>query len=542
MKVDLVNQNLSVKTTELKNSAKSKQSFTGISKEEKEVMSYLANQKAILKMKKLEWLKGEIGGILLTALGTGVVAPIPIAFNPFVKSKKDATPQEKEDLKNTKKYTAMRQPISAALAILFQASVQKYIDRFLDSIFNNPNRSQNFRENLDQSFYNTETYVKDNVVKDLKKKGIKKPSIITSLFGKKKIRDGEKLSLRDQYDLMVSDMVDTIRSNRIKEIAKQFEADNKIYVDGVINNDKSVSLGKKRALDNKTVAKLINEQIENYQKDANKLIKTEKQINDYVYKKAETFIENEDKLRKMFSNIPFEEAKNTYDPVRLKELYGQTTQIVKDLLKNEKDPKIIDILEDILSKEEDMRISRIHRTLKRIDKIKEMCQSKGGYTSQTYLEALIARNNVLHEKNVKLEACKIKDINKADEKTIKAVINKIAHVCAFDDAEGITKSVLRDTDTFDCITNIKALKTKIYKDVVNGYKEVVKNNYKSWNQVSKILVGVCITLPITCTALNWLYPRFMELFFPKLAGAKKAKQQEQYAQYNKQTQQVGGGK
>ena len=31
-----------------------------------------------------------------------------------------------------------------------------------------------------------------------------------------------------------------------------------------------------------------------------------------------------------------------------------------------------------------------------------------------------------------------------------------------------------------------------------------------------------ITVPVTCTALNWVYPRFMDKFFPELAGAKKA--------------------
>ena len=48
-------------------------------------------------MKSLEWLKGEIGGILITAFGTGLVAPIFIGFNPFVKAPKNATPEEKKE-------------------------------------------------------------------------------------------------------------------------------------------------------------------------------------------------------------------------------------------------------------------------------------------------------------------------------------------------------------------------------------------------------------------------------------------------------------
>ncbi|MBQ3819571.1 hypothetical protein II810_03905, partial [bacterium] len=52
----------------------------------------LAQAKTIRYMESLKWLKGEIGGILITAVGTGLVAPIFIGFNPFVKAPKDATP------------------------------------------------------------------------------------------------------------------------------------------------------------------------------------------------------------------------------------------------------------------------------------------------------------------------------------------------------------------------------------------------------------------------------------------------------------------
>ena len=63
----------------------------------------LANRKVLDFMRdKLTWMKGEFGGVAMTAIGTGLVAPWPIAYNPFVKPKKGATEAEKEDLKNTK--------------------------------------------------------------------------------------------------------------------------------------------------------------------------------------------------------------------------------------------------------------------------------------------------------------------------------------------------------------------------------------------------------------------------------------------------------
>ncbi len=66
---------------------------------------------------------GEIKNIMINAIGTAFVAPIFIAFNPL----------SKED-QNTKTYSAMRQPISAALAILTQASVNKQFDKYINKL------------------------------------------------------------------------------------------------------------------------------------------------------------------------------------------------------------------------------------------------------------------------------------------------------------------------------------------------------------------------------------------------------------------------
>ena len=99
-------------------------SLTGITPEiasdtDKLVEFLLKNKKARAFINKFKSWQGELGGIMITAIGTGLIAPLSIAFNPFVKSKPNATEEEKKELDNTKKYTAMRQPISAALAIFF---------------------------------------------------------------------------------------------------------------------------------------------------------------------------------------------------------------------------------------------------------------------------------------------------------------------------------------------------------------------------------------------------------------------------------------
>ncbi len=353
---------------------------------DKVITEKLHHAKALKFMKNLEWLKGEIGGILITALGTGLVAPIFIGFNPFVKAPKNATKEEKQDVKDTKMYTAMRQPISAVLAILFQASVLKYIDKGLDLVFNNPKIAKYARFNLDQQDINTKTYIQDKVRKEMAKDGIKKPSMFASK---------EK---RKQYKETLNEKVKAIQEQQLEKVADKFQ------------NSGKISAGE-RSLDFKTTADLVNKQIDEYIEVAKSLQKTAENQN-------------------------------------------QKDEITK--------------------------------------KITELTETK------------------------------IKDTKSANSETIQNTIKKIADKCNFKNSDEAAKSIFNGTDTFD--SNLEKVTKKIYKDITKGYKKLIDNNYKSWNQLTKIGVGVLITLPITCTALNWIYPRFMEKFFPRLAGKKETAQ------------------
>ena len=76
--------------------------------------------------KFLEWLgqnDGEILNTIVTGIGTAFVAPLFIAFNPFSKEDKD-----------TKIYSAWRQPISAILAVAAQIGINMQYNKHLDLI------------------------------------------------------------------------------------------------------------------------------------------------------------------------------------------------------------------------------------------------------------------------------------------------------------------------------------------------------------------------------------------------------------------------
>ena len=512
--------------------AKDSVSFGALSTSEiKTVLDAGLVQKGAIKfMKSFESLKGELGGILITAVGTGAVAPIFIGFNPFVRPPKNATKEEKEDLANTKLYTAMRQPISAGLAILFQASVQKYIDKVLDSMFNVSSRSSFMGIKYDRSRINTDTYLKGLVAKQLKEEGVEKPSILFS-----------KSEDRKAYKIKFNERLEVLQDKQLQSIADDFLNTNEIR----IGNQK---------IDDKTVAELINKNIDSYISDSDKLQKTREVMAQYV-EKADILHNNKDEIRTMFKDIaePMRDiesanavlrnpnsteseckaAKNTLSKAFETVDKTITTEYLNKLYDGTKKPELKELINECLIRPKDLQASHAIRILERIDCIEKMCE--GDYSAETYRKALLKKNLVLADRSIMLEGAKIKNPAEASIATIQETIKKVAEICRFEKDNGIVESVLKDTDVYS--HNLGDLKKKISKDVAKSYKKLVEHHYKSLNQVTKILVGVFITLPITCTALNWVYPRFMEIFFPKLAGVKK-NQSQQPQQENK----VGGDK
>lgn len=434
------------------------------------IMDALPNKKSIKLMKKLEWLKGEIGGILITAVGTGLVAPFPIAYNPFVKAPKGATEEEKEDIKNTKKYSAMRQPISAVLAILFQVSALKPIDRFLDSIFNNPELAKHVGICVDQSAINNKSRIEK-----LAKEKIKKEN--PSLKG-------------EDYNKLLATTKKEIENAQITEVAKRFQKEGKLMIGD-------------RALDSKHLANLVNLQIDDYIKDAQK-IKINNDGLAYYTKRSEILVNNEARLVEIFKDAPNDKTK--------------ITEYIKGIAKKETNTDIKMLLEEILEKPAEIQQNRLKRTVQRIQTIKNMCG--GEYSYKKYLKALSDRNNMLDVLITDLTHAKIEKPEGATNESINKTIEKVTNVLKFDKSDGLMNTVLHDTDTFHF--DKEKLTNKVYKDITKQYKEFIRNHYKGLNQIIKIAIGVCITLPITCNVLNWVYPRIMDKWFPELAGSKKA--------------------
>ena len=430
----------------------------------------LANRKVLDFMRdKLAWMKGEFGGVAMTALGTGLVAPWPIAFNPFVKAKEGATEAEKEDLKNTKYYTAWRQPISAVLAAIFQLSALKPIDKFLDYIYNTPEYAKCFDVDTDQSLINNDAFLKRQVEKE-------NPS-----FSKEEL----KAEFKKRQNKQIQEVADKLKETHRIQVGERF-------------------------IDDYKVADIVNKEIEEYIKDAKKLKIDNKGLAFYS-QRAQVLMDHEVYLRELLKNAPEDNA--------------QLETYLKNLLSNEKNSDLKLLIGEILDRKPEIRHHRIERTVERIEKIKNLCN--GAYSFDNYMEAMAKRNSILDKIITKFELAKIKNVESATPEVIEKAVKDVIANCHFNKEDSLLNSILACTETFQ--QDKKELIKKVYKDIAKGYKTFVKNSYRSPNQLVKIAIGVCITLPITCSALNWVYPRFMDKFFPELAGAKakqKAREKE----------------
>ena len=471
---------------------KSSPNFTGSVAKPANFANYLKQTNLIKFMQKLKWFDGEQGRILITAIGTGAIAPLFIAWNPYVKPKEGATQEEKDNLKKTQKYTAMRQPISATLAIPIQMSLVKPIEKGLDVIFNNPNYSKILPTYMDKSALQDDKYIERQEKAKLK---------------------GQNLD-KNERKAKLSENVKKVKNEQISKVANNFLQTGEIRiregVDGVV--------------DNKSTAEALKNEIRGYMNDANflrydsfnndeleKLLKNPdaelQEITkgkDYYAQRAEILVDNQTELKRVLgSELPQDKTK--------------IAEYLKEHKNKVSDEKLAKIYQEIIDlPDPDSQASRCSRTIERINKIERICGGEKKFTKEKYLQYMTE-----DEAELTRRLRKFAEVYKSLEETpagIKKAISELAENCRFDTNNTRLYTIFHDISTFG--ENSTSLKEKICKDIVKGYKCMLSKRYRFMKEVAGISLGMFVTVPITCHALNWVYPRFMELFMPNLAASK----------------------
>lgn len=186
----------------------------------------------VKKAKQLSNSLGEVQNTMINAIGTGLIAPIFIKFNPLSKSDED-----------TRTYAAWRQPISAFLSVLTNVYLTvKPLDKAMENMVN--------KGVLDDSYNRTAFQDEKFIAQEIKKQHPE--------YSKTQIDNEVKTKVQQQKDKLLSD----IRNNDTIEISKYkkdglFKVEPEIFknaVNGAIDNlIDSEKAERKRLTDEKNV-------------------------------------------------------------------------------------------------------------------------------------------------------------------------------------------------------------------------------------------------------------------------------------------------
>lgn len=165
---------------------------------EKEVKAELLKQmpKPIKLLDKMKNFVGEVPNIIITAFGTGLIAPFFIKHNPLSKADDD-----------TRTYSAWRQPVSAVLAVATQVSMVAPFNNLLTKMTNKGEFE--FLENKGNK-YNKSAYQDVEFLEKVIKK--EKPNL-----SKEEIK---KLAKEKQYTQLESMLESLYHDNTIKYTAQ----------------------------------------------------------------------------------------------------------------------------------------------------------------------------------------------------------------------------------------------------------------------------------------------------------------------------------
>lgn len=274
--------------------------------------------KTISKMSKYT---GEVPNIIINALGTGLIAPIFIKYNFLSKTDED-----------TRTYSAMRQPISAILAVLTQAAM---VIPFNNVINNMCNKGRLFDAPYNKTAFPDVDFIK----KELKR-------------GNKNLSDKEAEALAN----------------------KQHMANLKKMVQGAYENNtiEYTVNGKKQQLSPEEVKKTLQETAEDMLKNVNKILKChEEEKPGKQIQRAEFIRKNNADVKKALSEIEQEIASGK-DYKALSKWF-QTK--IKSLQKEKADSELIDIITEISQRPDVATISA------KVKNVAEKCTEFGSCKS-----------------------------------------------------------------------------------------------------------------------------------------------------------------
>ena len=410
--------------------------------------------KGIKGMQKVSDNLGEVSTTLINAAGTGIVAPIFIKYNPLSKSDKD-----------TRTYSAWRQPVSAVLAIVSQLGAIIPFNRAMNNGFN---------LGMLGDQYNTTAFQDDKFIERQVKKN--NPN-----FTKEQI----KTEVKRIKDAQSKELLESIQKNNTIKIQKygkdgKFDIDKKVF-DGAVND---------------SIDDLINSEI----KEKSRLV-NEKRIN--RIKRSDFYrTHNEQTLNYM------KEIEEILKKDDITEIRKALKEKAKSLPKEQNELKLI--TEEILGLSQGTVADGDKKTVldamkAKVNKVKKFASEYGKKHSLAEVEKAV-------DESLKGRLAEV-DSNITFFKELKAKIKSGANVA---DIQTLIENKAKSNETF-------AKKgINFIKNVAESAKNRAKGSTRCLKQIGGVGIGL-LMLPITCSLLNIIYPVFMDKFFPELSNKKKSK-------------------
>ena len=417
-------------------------------KMENEIKDFMPS--AVKGMKRLCDNMGETQNIILNALGTGLVAPIFIKWNPLSKTDED-----------TRTYSAWRQPVSAILAVVTQVGVTIPFSKMIENRAN---------AGFYDAKYNKTLFQDDKFI-------TKKLKRIYPYTSKKQIQEMTQNKIAEQYQ----NLIHMIQDNKVimsKEDGSPLPMDDQKFkelVDKVLQKKIDFEEGELKKCNEITIPKKL--------------------------KRGEYYRNHTEEAKQIFNELNNHLAK-TSNPESIK---NEVKQLKKQYKNGDKE--LLAIFDDILGRRGN-NDAELKIALK--DKLSGILRDIDYHTG--FADAAQWKQGII---NYETES-RINPIKESLEK-----LNNMKQMIANKQTVGQIEDYLDEIVTEK--EGHRLFKFKLSKEVAAEMQKIVKNNLKAHKQITGLIVSF-LMLPISCSLLNWCYPRFMDAFFPNLSNKKHPKE------------------
>lgn len=450
---------------------------------------------------------GEIQNQLINAIGTGLIAPVFIKFNPL-----------SDTDENTRTYTAWRQPVSAVLAVGTQCAIVKPFNDIIRWMSDIGYLGQKYNASL----FPSDNYIIKTIKEDNKGKHLTKEEIKTELETRKK-NYASDLKTMIENDKIVFKKTSTKGVSNFEMPAQDFK---QLFNDTLNNIIKAEENAKLNAIKVKMPKKLERnifyhnhpEEAKNVlQRASSKIIQSYSQSDITTERLAIICKDIENELKIIKSDLKKEMKTN---PAK-RDVNPELMNIVDDLKAcihaNNEDTSVIRIL--------DTKINHM------VDNVNLMASKKSTKEIIEYVNTSIYnRTNAIDEVISALTEVKNQlNTSGITVKQAQEIINERIQVANNDLLSKLNaKGISEITNTPEFIESAGArLKQKagsIAGSIADQMKNLAKANIDGYKRWTGLGVSLAI-LPVTCWMLNRIYPWFMDLAFPNLSN-KQAKKPE----------------